>query len=616
VTPVDPPKSPDELHRKYLEERDKRLAGNREKLDLIGDLQKYLDDPYTPAVPRQAITEHSEVIIVGAGLGGLMIGAGLRKAGVKRIRLIDSAGDVGGVWYWNRYPGVRCDTESLVYLPLLEEVGVMPHDRYSTGPFIWEHARSIARKFNLYDDALLQTAVTGMEWLEADSHWRLRTDRGDELTAHFVIMANGSLQKPRLPAIPGVTDFKGHTFHTSRWDTAYTGGTAESDPTNLADKVIGVIGTGATAVQCVPPLGRSAKDVYVFQRTPPTIGVRNHGPVDPAWAASLKPGWQNERRANFTEALYGGAQVDLVNDGWTELFRALVSDPKYATMTPSEAAEARERADIEMMERIRQRITDTVKDPETAEALKPWYAYLCKRPTFHDEYLDAFNLPNVHLVDTQGAGVEKITASGAVVNGKEYKLDCLIFATGFEGLEIAYTEKIGFDVVGRNGLRLSEKWADGFHTLHGIMTAGFPNMFFQSMPNGQNTITINFPDAMQQNASQMAWIIAEVIRRGAKSFEVTREAEQDWERTILELAPDNRAFLESCTPGRGNNDGVVDKRPPANRDYGPGPPAFFRVLAAWREDGSLPGLHLEYPEGREQGRTPAETAAGLSSSLH
>ena len=584
---------PEALRAKYLEERDKRLASGSGKIaELVGDLSKYLDDPYTEPIARPSVNDEMDVVIVGAGLGGLMIAAGLAKAGLERIRLIDSAGDVGGVWYWNRYPGVGCDTEASIYLPLLEDIGTMPQDRYARGPDIWAHAQDIAKHFDLYEHALLQTTVTSMTWVDEVDKWQLTTDRGDDMLARFVILANGSLQRLQLPAIPGLETFKGASFHTSRWDFNFTGGDALTDPTKLGDKVVGVVGTGATAVQCVPPLGRSAKDVFVFQRTPSAVAARNHGPVDPDWVSSLKPGWQDERRRNFSKVLYGGdVDEDLVNDGWTEIFRALQSDPAYAEMTPEDAAAAREAADLAQMEKVRQRIEAIVEDKETAEALKPWYAYWCKRPLFHDEYLQSFNRPNVHLVDTQGKGIERITEHGAIVDGHEYKLDCLVFATGFEG-GTAYTRRIGFDVIGRDSLRLSEKWEGGFKTFHGIMTAGFPNMFFQATPSGQNTVTINFPDMMHENAKQMCHIIEEVLRRGVDTFEATKQAEEAWVETIIERAPDNRAFLESCTPGRFNSYGTADVRPVGNVDYGGGPLAFFDLLEEWRESGRYEGIQF------------------------
>ncbi|WP_181779325.1 flavin-containing monooxygenase [Pseudonocardia pini] len=586
------------LRRKYLEERDKRLGGNRAELpEFTGDLARYLVDPYTTPVEREPRRDRVDVVVVGAGLGGLQIGAALREVGVERIRLIDTAGDVGGVWYWNRYPGARCDVDSLIYLPLLEEVGgPLPEEKYARAEEILAHARRIAKHYDLYDDALLQTTVEGMEWDAGSAEWVTRTDRGDLVRSQFVILANGPLTRPRLPAIEGIEEFRGVSFHTSRWDHAYTGGEPGADPTNLHDKVVGVVGTGATAIQCVPPLARTSRRVHVFQRTPSTIGARDNHPFDKDWLASLEPGWQQRRMRNFIEVLYGGyPDEDLVDDGWTHVWRELFVNPEFRSLAPAELAAAKELADARTMEAIRRRIDETVSDPATAEALKPYYAYICKRPGFSDEYLDAFNRDNVTLVDTGGRGIERVTPTGVVAGGREYELDCLVFATGFEANEAgsSFTRRIGFDVLGRNHVSLAAKWTPGLATLHGLMTASFPNMFVQSAPSGQNTEPANFVHTLQENARHMAYIIGEVRRRGARTFEVTEAAEEQWVATIVDRAVDDAAFLEACTPGRRNAEGRLEARSPANRNFGGGPLEFYALLADWRSSGRLAGLALE-----------------------
>ncbi|HVV10470.1 NAD(P)/FAD-dependent oxidoreductase [Amycolatopsis sp.] len=586
------------LKRKYRDERDKRLGADRRDLpELTGPLARYVDDPYTKPSGRPLRADRVDVVVVGAGLGGLMIGAALRDVGVERIRLIDTAGDVGGVWYWNRYPGARCDVESLIYLPLLEEVGgPLPSEKYAPAAEILAHAQRIAKHYGLYEDALFQTTVEGMEWEQSRSEWVTRTDRGDEIRSRFVILANGPLTRLKLPAVPGIETFGGTAFHTSRWDFSYTGGTSDTDPTELGDKVVGVVGTGATAIQCVPPLARSAKHLFVFQRTPSTISVRDNHRFDPEWLSSLEPGWQAKRMRNFIDVLYGGDPAeDLIDDGWTHVWRDLFVNPAFATMTPAELAAAKELADARKMEEVRGRVARIVRDPNTAEALKPYYAYICKRPGFSDEYLDTFNRDNVTLVDTLGRGLEGVTPSGVVANGRSYDLDCLVFATGFESAEAgsSFTRRIGFDVLGRDGVSLSGKWADGLATLHGLMTARFPNMFVQPAPGSQNTEPANYVHTMQENARHMAYVIGEVRRRGARTFEVTAEAEESWVRTILDRAIDDAAFLEACTPGRRNADGHADVRPAANKNFGGGPLEFYRILGEWRAEGTLPGLSLD-----------------------
>jgi cyclohexanone monooxygenase len=536
-----------------------------------------------------------DALVVGAGWGGLMAAAHLRKAGVNRIRVVDKAGDVGGVWYWNRYPGVMCDVESYIYLPMLEELGYMPRHRYSYGSEIRDYARRVAEHFALYDLALFHTAVSGLRWQEGASAWQVGTDRGDDFLARYVIVAHGSFTSLKLPALPGIDDFTGKLFHSSRWDYDYTGGDASSPLTKLRDKTVGVVGTGASAIQIVAPLAESSKQLYVFQRTPSTVAPRNNAETDQAWAASLEPGWQLRRRENFT-AVTNGEKVseDLVRDGWTVFYNAMMSSEGYGDLTPEQLAEQRELLDLEHMEKIRARVAATVNDPQVAEALKPYYRYLCKRPAFHDEYLPAFNRPNVTLVDTDGKGVERITSDGVLAGEREYRLDCLILATGFDQ-EAAYTDRIGFDVAGRDGQPLSAKWADGPETLHGIMTGGFPNFFILPTNNMQGTATVNFVHNLENTGQHIAAVVAELERRGVTG-EVDPAAEGEYVTRLTTGAGlallGSRAFLDSCTPSRWNNEGNLDARPSKNVNYPGVSSAYFGMLEEWRNEGSLAGLRL------------------------
>ena len=467
--------------------------GNNQYFEVTGDFSHYVDDPYIDApLKREPLFDDVDVIVVGGGFGGLLTGARLTEAGMGRIRIIEKGGDFGGTWYWNRYPGAACDVESYVYLPLCEELNFVPKEKYTHAPEILAHSRAIGEKFNLYDYACFQTEVEGMRWSEEDQRWTVTTNRGDSMTAKYVCMANGPLNRPKLPGIKGIDRYQGHTFHTSRWDYAYTGGSPEGNLIGLADKRVGIIGTGATAIQCVPHLARSAKELYVFQRTPSSVDVRANRPTDPEWAASLKPGWQQARMNNFNTLVSGGfADVDLVNDGWTEIIRNLASMVNFRgqKLSPAEIAEKMELADFQKMEQIRNRAEELVNDPATAESLKPYYRQFCKRPCFNDEYLPAFNRPNVHLIDTEGRGIDEITESGIVANGEQFGLDCIIFATGFE-VGTDYTRRSGYDLIGRNGISLKDKWSQGISTLHGLQTSGFPNCFI--IHTAQAGFTVSF----------------------------------------------------------------------------------------------------------------------------
>ncbi len=593
---------PDALRRKYIAERDKRLRLRREGFaqyqHVSGELAGFAADPYAgPRRGREPLADQVDVLIVGGGFGGLLTAAELRRDGVESIRFIELGGDFGGTWYWNRYPGAQCDVESFVYFPLLEELGYIPKERYSHAPEILDHCRAIARHFDLYRDALFQTEVTELRWDEDAALWTVHTDRADRIRAHYVILASGVLVRPKLPGIPGITSFRGHMFHTSRWDYAYTGGSCEGKLSGLADKRVGIIGTGATAVQCIPHLGESSRHLYVFQRTPSSVDVRNNAPTDPAWVAKLEPGWHSERVRNFTAVVSGARPArtatvsTLVDDGWTDVANSAGkmerAKPRLSAKQKKELAEI---ADLKKMEEIRRRVSRIVERESTAEALKAYYWQYCKRPCFHDEYLQTYNRPNVTLVDTRGEGVERITPEGVVVEGTEYALDCLIFSTGFE-LGSSYTVRSGYDLVGRGGRRLSEKWSKMPSTLHGMTTRDFPNCFFIGYL--QTGVSPNFTHMLGEQARHLAYILGEGRRRRARTIEPTQTAEDEWCAVIERSAEAVERHFAKCTPGYYSNEGEQGNRNGfMNGQYGEGPMRFFEVLAEWRAEGSLRGLEL------------------------
>jgi len=588
---------PDALREKYREEREKRLRpdGNDQYLEVAGEFARFVDDPYVePGYARAPLSDEVDVVLIGGGFGGLLTGARLRQLGVEDVRIIEKGGDFGGTWYWNRYPGVACDIESYVYLPLLEEIGYIPKEKYSRGAEIFAHCKAIAEKFDLYRDVCFQTEVTDVRWDEASSRWIVATDRGDAIRARFVCLANGFLQKPKLPGIPGIETFAGHAFHTSRWDYAYTGGDSNGKLTALRGKRVGIIGTGATAVQCIPHLGESAGHLYVFQRTPSSVDVRANRPTDPEWAAGLEPGWHQRRMDNFQILTAGGYQEeDLVNDGWTDIIRKLLSmmlSEENPDLSPEALARTMELADFMKMEEIRARVDSIVEDPATAEALKPYYRQFCKRPCFHDDYLQTFNRENVTLVDTQGKGVERVTETGVVVAGEEYDLDCLIFATGFE-VGTDYARRAGYEITGRNGTTLTRKWGDGVRTLHGMHIHGFPNCFMLSIT--QSGFTVNFPHMINEQAKHIAYIIERALDRGVRTLEVSEEAEAEWVEAVVRFGDRTVEFSENCTPGYYNNEGQPEKTSRQNGFYFGGPTEFSEILEAWRVDGGMKGLLLD-----------------------
>ena len=587
---------PDELRLKYQVERDKRTRpeGSEQYTEVAGDFSQYIDDPYIDVTQKRApLNDEIDVAIIGGGFGGLITAARFSERGINNIRVIEKGGDFGGTWYWNRYPGAACDTESYIYLPLLEELGFVPKEKYTHAPEILQHCRNIAEHYNLYDRACLQTEVNKLEWDELSKRWIVSTNQGDAMRARFVVMSNGPMNRPKLPGIKGIGDYQGHTFHTSRWDYNYTGGSSEGELSNLKDKRVAVIGTGATAVQCVPHVGASAKNLYVFQRTPSSVDVRANRPTDQAWAASLKPGWQKERMENFNILCSGGiVEEDLVKDGWTEIIRNLVSMANYRGKDTNwdEVPKMMELADFKKMEQIRARAEEIVADPATAEALKPYYRQFCKRPCFHDAYLQTFNLHNVQLVDTNGIGVDSITPNGVVANGKEYPVDCIIFATGFE-VGTDYTRRAGYDVIGKDNLSLSQKWSDGMRTLHGIHTHGFPNLFIIS--NSQSGFTTNFPHSMDETACHIGYILNRCLEENISTVEVSKTAEDAWVEEIIAVSRYNEEFQAMCTPGYYNNEGQPNPKSVQNGPYGKGSRPYFKITKAWRNEGTMQGLDCE-----------------------
>ena len=615
---------PDELGKKYRLERDKRLRqdGNEQYQEVSGEFSYFVEDPYLDEeIEREPLEDEVEVLIVGGGFGGMLAAARLREAGIDDFRIIEKGGDFGGTWYWNRYPGASCDIEAYIYFPLLEETGFVPKQKYTNAAETLEYCHIICDKYKLYDNACLQTEVQATVWNEDEGRWLVTTNRGDKIRARYVVHSNGPLNRPKLPAIKGINDYKGHTFHTSRWDYAYTGGDTSGNLSNLKDKRVAVIGTGATAIQCVPHLGAAAETLFVFQRTPSSVDVRNNQATDPEWISTQEPGWHNERRNNFETLLTGGSvKKDLVADGWTEAFRLLFGTlrnkapskikmfswaatsvfssemyksgfKEYMTKKATDymdLANAMQMADYQKMEMVRARAEEIVKDKETAESLKPYYNQFCKRPCFHDEYLPTYNRDNVHLIDTDGKGLEEISEKGIIFNGVEYEVDCIIFATGFE-VGTDYSRRAGYQIHGIDGMTVSEKWGNGLATFHGMHSKGFPNCFF--FGPAQSGFTATYTYSLDEQSIHLAYILEEVKKRGATRVEASKEAEESWIKTIIEKARLTASFQENCTPGYYNNEGKINQTP-QNNMYGGGPIEFFSLMKKWRSKGKLEGLEL------------------------
>jgi cation diffusion facilitator CzcD-associated flavoprotein CzcO len=483
-------------------------------------------------------------------------------------------------------------------MPLLEETGYVPSRKFADGHEIQEHCQRIAKKYRLYDAALFHTLIKRLRWDETIQRWRISTNRGDDIRARFVVMCGGPLNRPKLPGIPGIEEFQGKLFHTARWEYDYTGGSWRNPVLDrMGDKRVAIVGTGASAVQAIPYLGRYAGHLYVLQRTPSSVDKRPNPPTDPEWIRSLQPGWQKARQAHFHRAAVEGlmpGENDLICDIWTEINRNMAA--KLAAQGRSELSIAdyvamRETEDYLVMERMRRRVDSIVNDPATANALKPWYRFLCKRPCSNDHYYETYNRPNVTLIDVSSTrGVERMTRRGFVADGKEYEIDGLICASGFE-VTSDLDRRWGIRTIeGRNGVSLYAHWADGYRTLHGAMTHGFPNLFFTGYLQGGFNATTT--EQFSRQGYHMAYIVSEALRRGLAAVEPSLQAQEEWVKTLRASAIDLTQFQRECTPSYFNNEGAEKIRWYLGESYGPGWTAFEQLVLDWRDRGDLAGLDL------------------------
>jgi cation diffusion facilitator CzcD-associated flavoprotein CzcO len=582
---------------RYREERDKRLhpdpKSQYEAFPQEVCVGSAAASPVAPTRKDKLSADPVCVTIVGAGFAGLLAGARLREAGVGSIRYIEKGESFGGTWYWNRYPGAQADTASLVYMPLLEETGHVPTERYAHGPEILEHCGRAARQFGLDQDVHFGSALTTADWDEAAGQWLLTTDRGIRFVSRFVVFALGQFTTPRRPAISGWQDYAGHVFHTANWDYAYTGGDAGGAlMTGLSGKAVGIIGTGATAVQCIPHLAKAARKLFVFQRTPSAVSPRDNGPIDADWFRQIaQPGWQKKWLLNFVKSRDPrSTEEDLVSDGWTAIscqVRQKLHELPVDEQTDEVLAQLQLQVDMENMDRIRARVGQIVQPPEISEALKPWYFQFCKRPCFHDAYLPTFNRPNVELVDTKGQGIARVTRNGLVVGQTEYPLDCIIVASGFASDPARRFDK-DIRVTGRGGRTLSRCWRSGIRTLHGIHVHGFPNAFHIQPVQAANLLS-NIPHNLFDSAETTALVIGHALKTGKMRVEARASAQRKWIELLRKGT--NRLANDSCTPGNFNNEGQLDDpRFRLNLGYPHGAVAFFRHMEGWRSDGRYRGL--------------------------
>ncbi|MDG2471953.1 MAG: NAD(P)/FAD-dependent oxidoreductase [Pseudomonadales bacterium] len=581
-----------EVRKKYQAERIKRLRSDGINQFNLGteEFKKFIGDPNAAATEiRPPLNDEVEVVIIGGGFGGLLTAASLYQQGIDDFCIIEEGSDVGGTWYWNRFPGAQCDVESYIYMPLLEELGYMPSEKYASGQEIFAYCQHIAKSYGVYNNACFETSVTELRWHQDKKRWRVSTDKNDSILCRFVCTSSGILNRPKLPNIKGVENFSGHAFHTSRWDYQYTGG-SPSDPMKLlAEKKVAIVGTGATAIQCIPKVANDAKHLYVFQRTPSSIDVRNNQPTDENWVKSLKKGWQQKRIENFNAVVSGKDVVEnMVQDGWSSAIEMMKDQIARVGMPDSEASLdlLNEEVDCYKMSQLRRRIDQNVNDEKVAEALKPWYRQWCKRPCFHDEYLSTYNRDNVTLVDTQGNGIEKIEQGNIIANNQKFSVDCIIFATGFDFFP-DIKRRLQCKIIGLNNKELSEEWQHGVRSLFGMHSQDFPNCFI--LGNHQSTATINFTHSLHEQAKHIAHVIHHAKNNNFDVINVEQQAEQDWVNKILSQSSPLQAIFSECTPGFYNNEGHQEELIPQNGSIAD-TTEFFSILKDWREEGEFRGL--------------------------
>jgi cyclohexanone monooxygenase len=549
---------------KYREFKEQR-RGAADYMSMEGEFAKYLEDHYSePPIEREPLTDQCEILVVGAGFAGLLLWYRLKEAGFTDVRFCEKGGDVGGTWYWNRYPGIACDVESYSYLPLLDEMEYFPTMKFASGFEILEYCQAMATKFGFYDKCLFHTTVERTDWDETTGRWTVHTDRDDVMQARYVILANGILTTPKLARIGGMESFEGDSFHTSRWRY----------DVDLEGKTVGIIGTGATAVQAVPELARIVGDLYVFQRTPSSIDVRDQRATSSDEIESWKtePGWALARRKRFSRISEGRTAIKANDDYLAGKVDDFKERKKHARkLTRDELVQKQLHSNFRIMEQIRARVDAIVEDPKTAAALKPFYPYGCKRPTFHDEYLPTFNLPHVHLVDTAPRGVTSINERGVVHDGTEYPLDVLIYATGFQWMATSTFNMI----TGRGGQTMRDKWqTEGTKTFLGIHSNGFPNLFVVTGPQGGGG-SFNFTDAIETHADYIVWMLSEMRDEGHEIVDVTEQAEIEFAEHCRD-ADVATAPLRDCLS---YYNGHGDAEPGSLAYYGGGNWHKFRIRA-------------------------------------
>ncbi len=494
-----------------------------------------VDAQQTVSTTPATVTETFDAIVVGAGFSGLYMLHQLRKLGL-RSRVFEAGSDVGGTWYWNRYPGARCDSESIYYMfsdhvseELLQEWSWS--ERYAAQPEILRYLQFVADRLDLRRDIQFNTRVIAATYDEANNQWLISTDNGNQARASFLITAVGCLSAPNLPKFKGLESFKGTWYHTGNWP---------HDPVSFSGQRVAVVGTGATGVQVVPEVAREAAYVYVFQRTPNyNIPARNR-PLDAEYIQQIKSQyreiWHKARISGF------GLPYDAVNRSALSVspeereqiyWAAWNKGGFYLGIETFSDLLVNKEANETASEFIRARIRELVYDPKVAELLIPRdHHFFTKRPPLEHGYYEAFNRDNVTLIDVRSTPIEEITPQGIRTSDTEYEADAIIFATGFDAMTGSLFK---MNISGRDGITLNDKWADGPRTYLGLATHGFPNMFMITGPQSPSVLT-NMTVAIEQHVEWITDCINYLRSHGVRMIEAQAEAEEAWVNHATQVA--------------------------------------------------------------------------------
>ncbi|KAH7130024.1 monooxygenase [Dendryphion nanum] len=623
-----------QAHQRYDEERERRLRtdGIEQYIDLsVSDskeVSEFLEDPWVGSEKVKDLktlfpNDRCKLLILGAGWGGLQYAFQMIQKGMNAedIRIVDIAAGFGGTWYWNRYPGLKCDIESYCYIPLLEETGHVPSQRYASGEEIRLQSGYVAQKWGVADNAVFQTKAERMVWNEHVKEWSVelaQKRKGEDvqtlrIQASFVATVNGVLNYPKIPDIAGLFTYKGDIFHSSRWNYAITGGSpAHPSLTKLEGKRVAIVGTGATAVQIVPHLAQWAEHLYVVQRTPAAVDHFEQRQTDPQWfrkEVASQPGWQRERHRNFHQHLTTEKQpaTNLVNDGWTRAVGMVaIAGNQYGPKDPAGLPEYMKKLhdlDLPRQDRIRRRVEEEVHDAAVAEKLKAWYPTWCKRPAFSDDYLTTFNRANVTLLDTDGKGLDRFGEDCIFIGDKSYTVDVVIFATGFRApFTGSPAQKANMDIIGRQGVSMDEEWArNGPSTQHGVMDHNFPNLFLSGPWQASNSPNYLFNVGILAKLAAHIWGEADCKAKGG-GFAVSPSAEaaEKWGACVLMNSVPMAAII-GCTPGYFNVEGTLDRVPAEQQPllarsglWGNGIEDFVRIVNGWIKDNNLAGMEIQY----------------------